>query len=199
MHLELHPLTLLALKAGPRRPHLGLSIGGKALGGNQYGSGLQPTTQTNKQTMTSDQELFASVTKFNDLLRTGMKAQLMMECENGRARVKLEMLLRPSAHLGQRDGVQHPQARARRAAGSARRRRRERRAEARERQASEDAAAQDAADTSNPPQPGPAVAAVLHPPPHLSIHSPQDPAADTVLGQPLALHPADTADDLKNN
>ena len=34
---ELHPLTPLALKAGPREPHLGLSIGGQALhlGGNQ--------------------------------------------------------------------------------------------------------------------------------------------------------------------
>ena len=65
-------------------------------------------------TMTSDQELFASVTKFNNLLRAGMKAQLVMECENGCARVKLERLLRPSAHLGQRDREQHPQARVRR-------------------------------------------------------------------------------------
>ena len=28
MHVELHPLTPLALKAGPRGPHLGLSMGG---------------------------------------------------------------------------------------------------------------------------------------------------------------------------
>ena len=46
-----------------------------------------------------------------------MKAQLVMECENGCARVKLERLLRPSANLGQRDREQHPhQARTRRVA-----------------------------------------------------------------------------------
>ena len=51
MHVELHPLTLLALKAGPREPHLGLSIGGKALGGISKGADTSPQPkQTNKQT-----------------------------------------------------------------------------------------------------------------------------------------------------
>ena len=51
MHVELHPLTLPALKAGPCGPHLGLPIG-EALGGGgiQQRSGYQPTTQTNKHT-----------------------------------------------------------------------------------------------------------------------------------------------------
>ena len=93
-------------------------------------------------TMTGDPELLGSVTKFDKLLRAGMKARLVMECDSGHARVKFELFLRPSAHLGQRDREQHPhpQARAQRVAGLARQRRRERRAEARERQASEDAA-----------------------------------------------------------
>ena len=45
-----YPLTLLALKAGPCEPQLGLSIGGQVLGGNQKWSRYQTTTQTNKQT-----------------------------------------------------------------------------------------------------------------------------------------------------
>ena len=57
--------------------------------------------------MTSDSELLASVTKFNKLLRAGMKAQLVMECDNGR--VKLELLLRPAVHFDQREREQHPQ------------------------------------------------------------------------------------------
>ena len=48
MHVELHPLTMLALKAGLCVPNLGLFIGGQAFGGNQLGSGQQPATQTNK-------------------------------------------------------------------------------------------------------------------------------------------------------
>ena len=123
-------------------------------------------------TMTVDPELFSSVTKFNNLLRAGMKAHLVMECENGHARVKLELLLRPSPHLDQRE--QHPQARAQRIATPARLRRRARRAEARARQASEDAAVQDA-DSIFPP--GSAGAAVTHDPP--PVKSPQHQA---VLG-----------------
>jgi hypothetical protein len=37
------------------------------------------------------------VTKFNNLLLAGMKAQLVMECEEGCARVKLEVILRQHA------------------------------------------------------------------------------------------------------
>ena len=45
MHVELHPQTPLALKAGPREPNLGLSIGGQAFGG--ISKGADTTTQTN--------------------------------------------------------------------------------------------------------------------------------------------------------
>ena len=45
MHVELQLQTPLALKAGPREPHLGLSIGGQAFGG--ISKGADTTTQTN--------------------------------------------------------------------------------------------------------------------------------------------------------
>ena len=127
--------------------------------------------------MTNDSELLAFVTKFDKLLRDGMKARLVMECDSGHARVNFELFLIPSSHLGQRDREQHHQARAQRVARPARQRRRERLAEARVRQASEDAAVQ-GADSHCPPHPGPAGGAVPHPPPHLTVHSTQDPAGE---------------------
>ena len=92
-----------------------------------------------------------------------MKAQLVKECENGLAHVKLELLITPSATYDQRDREQHAQTQARRLAGSALLQRHERRAEARDRKTSEDAAVQDA-DILYPPHLGPAVGAVPHPP-----------------------------------
>ena len=49
MHVELHSLTPLALKAGPREPRLGLSIGEQALGGISKGADTT-VHNANKQT-----------------------------------------------------------------------------------------------------------------------------------------------------
>ena len=49
MHVELHPLIMLALKAGLCVPNLGLFIGGQAFGDISMGADTRPQPkQTNK-------------------------------------------------------------------------------------------------------------------------------------------------------
>ena len=53
--------------------------------------------KTNVFTMTAT-EVSSFVTKFSDLLRAGQRASLVMDCDNGDARVTLEVFLQPDRH-----------------------------------------------------------------------------------------------------
>ena len=149
----------------------------------------------------TDRELWSFVTKYRQLLSAGKTAKLVMESHLGCARVNLEVFLNPANHPQEQQHHHRHQARVhRRAAGGlARVRRRDRRAQDRQ-------AAAAAAEVPSRPPPdvspvdaavqdtGPAVAAVLHPPSHLSgqshqhtTHSqPLDPAEEAV---PRRQHP----------
>ena len=88
--------------------------------------------------MTGNQELFSFMTKFLNLLHSGKSAQLLFECENGHAMVKLQHT------LGKCEPPQEEHRRVQRHQGPSRLRRRARRAEARAA-----AAADQAGDSDN--------------------------------------------------
>ena len=53
--------------------------------------------KTNFASMTETQ-VSSFVTKFGDLLNAGLKASLVMDCDNGHARLNLEVILQPDSH-----------------------------------------------------------------------------------------------------
>ena len=146
----------------------------------------------------TDRDLWCFVTKYRQLLSAGKTAKLVMESHLGCARVNLELFLNAADdHLQEHEQQRH-QGRVHRIAGvEARVRRRARRAQAREAAAAQvQSRSPDVSPPSPPPtnivedaaeqDPGPAVSAVPHPHPHLSLHSPQQTAAvDAVLYNPL--------------
>ena len=64
--------------------------------------------RSNFATMT-DREVSSFVTKFGDLLHAGLRASLVMECDNGNARVNLEVLLQPDHHQPHHSRAGHHQ------------------------------------------------------------------------------------------
>ena len=75
--------------------------------------------KSNFATMT-ETEVSSFVKKFGDLLHAGQKASLVMECDNGYARVNMEVYLQPNGHQQQqsrgashRPGHHHPHQHAR--------------------------------------------------------------------------------------
>ena len=54
----------------------------------------------------TETQVSSFVTKFGDLLHAGLKASLVMDCDNGHARLNLEVILEPDSHQYQsRAGV----------------------------------------------------------------------------------------------
>ena len=56
----------------------------------------------------TETQVSSFVTKFGDLLHAGLKASLVMDCDNGHARLNLEVILQPDSHQYQSRAGHHP-------------------------------------------------------------------------------------------